>query len=228
MRTTRIVDNGCLDQWRPWRRHFVDALRQSRVTDRPSRFLALAASVVAGLLLAALPRSAWALEGNEDIVVRVTKNGQQVGVDVDCPVDAPASIVWEVLTDYGHMAQFVSNLEHSAIEDSAGDVLRVRQKGKASRGPLTLTFENVREVELVPRREIRSRLISGDLEASYFVTRIVEADGPIHILNSGRYTPNIWVPPIIGPALIEAETQKQFGEIRAEILRRSAMRRPQT
>jgi uncharacterized membrane protein YGL010W len=42
----------------------------------------------------------------------------------------------------------------------------------------------------------------------------------------GRYTPNMWVPPIIGPALITAETQKQFGEIRAEILRRSAMARP--
>jgi hypothetical protein len=205
----------------------VDAIRQSRVVDRALRYCALAASGFAALLLAALPSPASALDGNEDIVVRVTKNGQHIGVDVDCPVDAPVSIVWEVLTDYDRMAQFVSNLEQSAIEDSAGDVLRVRQKGRASRGPLTMTFENVREVELVPRREIRSRLISGDLKASDFVTRIVEVDGRIHIVNSGRYTPNIWVPPIIGTALIEAETQKQFGEIRAEILRRSAMRRLQ-
>jgi hypothetical protein len=189
---------------------------------------AFAASAFAALLLVVLPLSAWAFDGNEDIGVRVTKNGQHIGVDVDCPVDAPASIVWEVLTDYDHMAQFISNLEHSGIEESAGDVLRVRQKGRASRGPLSVTFENVREVELVPHREIRSRLVSGDLKASDFVTRIVEVDGRIRIVNSGRYTPNIWVPPIIGPALIEAETRKQFGEIRAEILRRSEMHRPQT
>jgi len=33
----------------------------------------------------------------------------------------------------------------------------------------------------------------------------------------------VWVPPLIGPAVIEAETRKQFEEIRAEILRRSAL-----
>jgi len=60
------------------------------------------------------------------------------------------------------------------------------------------------------------------------VTRIVVTSEGVNIVNSGRYTPNRWVPPLIGPALIEAETQKQFGEIRTEILRRSAMVRPQT
>jgi hypothetical protein len=34
----------------------------------------------------------------------------------------------------------------------------------------------------------------------------------------------MWVPPLIGPAMIEAETRKQFGEIRTEILRRSERR----
>jgi hypothetical protein len=184
--------------------------------------------VLAALLLAVLPLSTWSATKDQDIVVHVQKDGQHIAVDVDCPVDAPWSVVWEVLTDYDHMAQFISNLEFSGIEDRVDDVLRVRQKGKASRGPMTLTFDNIREIELVPQREIRSRLISGDLKASDFTTRIVEATGIVHIVNSGRYTPNIWVPPLIGPALIEAETQKQFGEIRTEILRRSAMVRPQT
>jgi hypothetical protein len=196
--------------------------------DRFHLVLDVARLMFAALLLVVLPASAWALDGNEDIAVRVVKDGQHIAVDVDCPVDAPVPIVWEVLTDYDHMARFISNLEHSGIEDGAGDVLLVRQKGKASRGPLTVTFENVREVRLVPHREIRSRLVSGDLKASDFVTRIVETGARIHIVNSGRYTPSIWIPPIIGPALIEAETRKQFGEIRAEILRRSALPRPQT
>jgi hypothetical protein len=126
------------------------------------------------------------------------------------------------------MAQFLSNLEYSRIDDRVDNVLRVHQKGKASRGPLTLTFDNVREIELVPYREIRSRLISGDLKPSDFVTRIEETAARVHIVNSGRYTPNIWVPPVIGPALIEAETQKQFGEFRTEILRRNAAVRPPT
>jgi hypothetical protein len=179
------------------------------------------------LLLAAFPLCAWSFTPNQDIVVKVRKDGPQIAVDVDCPVDAPLQIVWEVLTDYAHMPQFISNIQYSVVESAIGNVLRVRQKGKGSRGPLTLTFDMLREVELVPQSEIRSRLISGDLASSDFVTRIVLAADGVHIVNSGRYTPKVWVPPMIGPAVIEAETQKQFGEFRTEILRRSAALRPQ-
>lgn len=170
---------------------------------------------------------AWSFTPNEDIVVKVRRDGSTVEVDVDCPVDAPWRIVWEVLTDYAHMARFLSNIEHSSVEESVGNTLHVRQRGKASRGPLTVTFDLLREVKLVPQTEIHSRLISGDLKTSDFVTRIVMGPEGVHIVNSGRYTPKVWVPPMIGPAVITAETQKQFGEIRTEILRRSAMLRPQ-
>lgn len=180
------------------------------------------------VLLAVLPLGVAAFTPNEDIVVKVRKDGPGVAIDVVCPVDAPWPIVWEVLTDYAHMPQFISNIQYSVVEETTGNVLRVRQKGKASRGPLTLTFDMLREVELVPQSEIRSRLISGDLKSSDFVTRIVQAKDGIQIVNNGRYIPKMWVPPVLGPAMIEAETQKQFGEFRAEILRRSASARPQS
>ncbi len=182
--------------------------------------------ILAAILLTALPFCAWCLETHQDIVVHVLLDGEQVTVEVDCPVDAPRMIVWEVLTDYDHMARFISNLEYSSIEGGSDNVLRVHQKGKASRGPLTLTFDNIREIELVPYDEIRSRLISGDLKTSIFVTRLVEVSTRLHIVNSGRYTPNMWIPPLLGPALIESETQRQFGELRTEIIRRSAMLHP--
>ena len=184
--------------------------------------------LVAALLLAVAPVCAWSAGTDQDIAVQVRKDGQNIVVDVDCPIDAPWPVVWEVLTDYDHMAQFISTLEHSGVTARTDNVLRVHQNGKAGRGFLTLTFDNVREVELVPYREIRSRLISGDLKASAFTTRIVEVDQRVHIVNSGTYTPRFWVPPVIGPALIRAETQKQYGEIRTEIMRRSAVARPKT
>jgi hypothetical protein len=194
----------------------------------PRRRRLIVAGAVAAVMLAVLPGPAWSLDTNQDIVVHVQRDGPHVAVDVDCPVDAPWPIVWEVLTDYDRMAEFVLNLEHSGVTDRVDNVLRVHQSGRVSRGPMTMAFDNVREVVLVPFREIRSRLISGDLKASNFVTRIVEVDSRIHIVNSGRYTPNIWVPPVIGPLLIEEETRKQYGQIRTEILRRSALPRPPT
>ena len=74
----------------------------------------------------------------------------------------------------------------------------------------------------MPLTEIRSHLIKGNMQTSEFTTRVVDDGTQVHILNNGRFVPNVWVPPVIGPSAIEAETRKQFDEIRAEILRRNA------
>jgi hypothetical protein len=176
-----------------------------------------------GIALLALPPAQAATPGPaDDIAVEVHKNGAEVTVRVDCPVRAPRAVVWEVLTDYDHMASFVTNLTVSELRARDGDTLQVFQRGSAARGPFSFSFENLREIRLVPQREIRSRLISGTLKASEFTTRVVDDGDGVHILNSGRFTPEVWVPPVVGPAVIEAETRKQFDEIRSEILRRIA------
>lgn len=163
--------------------------------------------------------SAWCA-GEPDIDVRVQQRGSWIVIDVALPVAATAMETWNVITDYDNMTRFVANLELSKIVDRDGNTLTVAQKGKASRGLLTFSFENVREIVLVPYREIRSRMISGDLEASEFTTRIVDHGASSEITNHGEFLPKIWVPPLIGPALIAEQTRAQFGELRAEILRR--------
>ena len=181
-------------------------------------------SVVFGLGLLALLHvpPAWSAD-DADIDVHVRQVGRQVIVDVALPVDAAASEAWRVLTDYDNMATFISNLEVSKVVDRDGNTLTVMQKGKASRGPLTFSFENVRQIVLTPYSEIRSHLISGDLEASEFMTRLIDHGASVGITNHGEFIPNVWVPPLIGPAMIAAETRKQFAQLRTEILRRKAL-----
>ena len=166
--------------------------------------------------------AAAAAAPDADIAVVVRKDKETIFVDVDCPVRAPLPVIWEVLTDYDHMSGFISGLEYSAIEGRRDNLLIVRQKGTGKLGLFSFTFENVREVEIVPAVEIRSHHISGDLESSTFTTRVIDVDGTPHIINIGRYVPRQWVPPLVGPALIGGETRKQFADIRAEILRRSS------
>jgi len=180
------------------------------------------ACVVAALFLAIAPTAGWSAGDTADIVVHARRDGSAVVVDVDCPVHAPRAVIWDVLTDYDNMPRFISNLEQSVVRIRTGDRLLVYQKGKASRGPLTFPFENVRDIELVPQREIRSRMVSGNAAPAEFSTRIEDRGTVLHIIHGGRYTPDIWVPPVIGPSLIEMETRKQYGEIRDEILRRGA------
>jgi len=182
-------------------------------------------------VVVALALLAWAAQAappadEADISVRARTDGERVLIDVDFSVAATAVETWAVLTDYDNMAGFVSGLQASRIINREGDTLVVLQKGNASRGPLSLSFENVREIVLAPMTEIRSRLLSGTFTASEFTTRVVDHGDSTQIVNHGEFIPNIWVPPVIGPPLIEAETRKQFQELRAEILRRKTAGAP--
>jgi hypothetical protein len=176
----------------------------------------------AAVVLALVCAPAFAQPDERDIAVHVQQDGSQIIVDVRLPVAATALETFAVATDYDHMASFVSNLESSRIIERAGNTLTIEQKGRASRGPLSFAFQNVREIVLTPPHEIRSRLVSGDLKASEFTTSVIDHGASAEIVNHGTFIPKTWVPPIIGPALIEAETRKQFAELRAEVLRRKA------
>lgn len=171
------------------------------------------------LALMAVAQGVAAAE-DADIAVHVRQNGNHIAVDVDLPVHATAMQTWNVMTDYENMAKFVSNLQVSRIIGHDGNRLLVMQKGKAGRGLLSFSFENVREVILTPHSEIRSHLISGDLEVSEFTTRVVDQGESSEIVNHGEFVAKVWVPPVIGPAVIEAETRQQFQQLRAEIMRR--------
>lgn len=164
--------------------------------------------------------AATAAPSADPIQVNVQKRGAIVVVDVQTEVAADLATAWAVLTDYEHMADFISNLKTSVVLTRQGNRLEVLQAGEAKKGPLSFSFETTRAVELVPDREIRSHLIKGGFRSYDFTTRIVDNGSGVTILNHGEYWPNVWVPPIIGPAMIESETRKQYGEIRAEILRR--------
>ena len=94
----------------------------------------LAAAVALCAALAALAASAAG--PTDDIAVHVEKAGSAVRVRVDCPVAAPSAVAWDVLTDYDHMARFVTNLSASTVRLRFGDRLQVHQKGKVERGPL--------------------------------------------------------------------------------------------
>src|ERR1700682_2474954 len=187
---------------------------------RTLRVLILALSLGVPLALAQAPLRADP-QAASDIVVHVKKDGATIIVDVEMAVQVPPLAAWDVLTDYDHMAQFVTNVQSSKITDRKGNTLVVAQKSGTAFGLLKFSFDNVREVELVPHSEIRSNLISGDMKASAFTTRIVSDGGGARVFNHGEFVPTMWVPPVIGTAFLEAETRRQFHELRNEMMRRT-------
>lgn len=189
-------------------------------TDRvvAHRIIGTAGRRAAALLAVLAVWPAWC--GAQPIEVRVEKRGEMVVVDVEASVAAASHQAWAVLTDYDHMASYLSTLKSSAIVRRDGNSLQVEQTGEAHRAFLHFTFRSLRSVELVPPREIRSHLISGDFKSYVFTTRLADKGTHTQISHHGEYVPINWVPPGIGPALIKEETTKQYQELIAEMLRR--------
>ncbi len=159
----------------------------------------------------------------QDIEVSAKKVSSMVVIDVSMLVAATPREAWDVLTDYDRMPQFLPNLQSSKILSKSPTRLEVAQKGGATHGPISITFDVVRDVQLKPYAEIVSHVISGDLKKVDGTTRLAPEGEGTRITFHSESIPNVWVPPGIGPTLIENETREQFGGIRAEILRRKTV-----
>ncbi len=157
----------------------------------------------------ALSVQAAPVPDDEGIEVNVDRRGAKIIVDMQFSIAATPLEAWPVRTDYEHIAAFVSNLKSSVVLRRNDNTLEVEQSGEAKRGLLAYPFETVRAVELVPFEEIRSTLVKGKFKSYSFTAGIVDDGTAVSVIKHGEYEATTWVPPIVGPALIEAETRKQ-------------------
>ena len=157
---------------------------------------------------------------DEDIEVKVQVVGENVIVDLSLVVPATRQQVWSVLTDFGHMAGFISNLKESRIISVSEGTRNIFQRGSAKYGPLNFPFESTREMRLIPFDEIRSRMISGNMRKMEGTTRLADEGTQTRIIYHTDSIPGVWIPPIVGKVFIEHEIREQFREIRSEIIKR--------
>lgn len=175
--------------------------------------------VIVALLLALGLGVAWP-SADGDIEVRVQVEGGVVRVAASLRVDAEPAETWAVMTDFDRMANFISNLKSSRVVSRSGNALVVAQAGQAGVGPLTFKFESTREIRLWPFEGVQSRMLKGNMERFEGITRFVPEAGGTRILYQSESVPGKWIPPVVGPKVIERETREQLSEFRAEILRR--------
>jgi carbon monoxide dehydrogenase subunit G len=155
-----------------------------------------------------------------DIQVRVDRRDDLLIVDASLSVHASPAEAWAVLTDFDHMARFISNLQVSRVLSASGNTLQVEQKGKSSGGPFSIAFESVKEYDLKPFESIHTRLVSGSFKKFEGKMHLVAQGEDTRLEYHGESIPEMWIPPLVGLALVRSEIREQFGELRDEILRR--------
>lgn len=83
-------------------------------------------------------------------------------------VNAPASLVWDVITDYDRLAEFIPNLassERIRLPDTApSNIIRVRQVGYKNMFYMCLHAESVMDLVEKPYSEVQFRQVAGDVQ----------------------------------------------------------------
>ena len=157
-----------------------------------------------------------------DINVRVKVDGPVVLVDVDFFVPASQQEIWAVITDFDHASRFIDKLHESRVISRGPGSMVVAQKGTMGFGPFSMQLETVSEISLIPYEKIQSRLISGNMKRLDADTTLFVETGGTRFVYRVQSIPDIWIPPLIGPAMIELEARHRFRQLVDEILRRKA------
>ena len=162
-------------------------------------------------------------DSDEAIDVTVRIRGDEVIVDVNFHVRDTPQEAWAVMTDYDHATAFISKLERSVILWRSDQLLLVSQKGTMGYGPFSLTLDTVSEIRLTPFERMQARLVSGNMKKNDATTRLIADATGTRIVHHMESIPDVWMPPIIGRALVEFETRARFRQLVGEMLRRKAL-----
>jgi len=169
--------------------------------------------------------------------VPVTASAQQVSIETSGEVGVVTvrasaemrvdpSIVWSVISDYDHLAEFIPDMNGSRVVQLDGDKLLVEQTGEFGilffRQPVEVTLSVVES----PMRRIVAHAVGGNLremEGRYELENL--PTGAVRLLYEGRVVPDFPVPPIIGTMVVRSVLSRQFTAMVKEIMRRDAWAR---
>jgi len=167
----------------------------------------------------------WAVSASaaQDLSVETQRRGAAVEVRAYALVDAAHATVWNTVTDYDRLAQFVPGMHSSRIVGRRDAALVVEQRGETR----FLFFVYPVNVTLLatprPPDAVDVHLLRGNLKR-LDGTYHLEAAGPgrIALRWTGLVEPD-QLPPLLGELVMRATIRAQFDGMVREIERREAL-----
>jgi carbon monoxide dehydrogenase subunit G len=161
---------------------------------------------------------------NNDIEITIQNDGEQIVVDATFTVPVKPQLVWETLTDFDSIQNFISSVQSSKIINRKENILYVSQDSIIKISFFTFSFESTRQINLFPFWKIRERMIKGNMRKMEETTQLLLEGDQTRITYHANIVPDMWMQKFIGQVFIEYEAREQFQEIIEEILRRERKR----
>jgi len=161
----------------------------------------------------------------DDVAVESRRREDALEVVCRAIVEAPSDIVWQTLTDYDRLAEFIPGMRSSRVLERRGAAAVVEQSGEA--GLLFLSFPI--EVTLVsterPPYALEVRMLKGNLKRLDGAYRIEpQGRGRVLLVWNG-IVEALSMPPLLGEFVMRSNIEDQFRGMVREIERRAALQR---
>lgn len=177
------------------------------------------ASVAPHLLLVCLTGFAAAAQASE-VTVHVTRNGETFHIEASAEFEGTVARTWQVLTDYGRLAEFVPDMQASRVVSRDGHRAVVEQKGEAR----VLFFSFPIDVRLAvtehPYDRVVSRAVAGNFREMRGAYTLEAGQGRILLSYQGSMVPDFFIPPLIGTLALRHNVEATFRALVSEIVRR--------
>ena len=161
----------------------------------------------------------------DDVTVEAKRKDEALEVVCRALLDAPLELVWQTLTDYGRLAEFIPGMRKSRIVERRGAVVVVEQSGEARFLFMTFPVEvTLVSTERAPHA-IDVSMQKGNLKRLDGGYRIEPQAGGRLLLTWDGVVEALSMPPLLGEMLMRANVEDQFRGMVREIERRDALRR---
>jgi ribosome-associated toxin RatA of RatAB toxin-antitoxin module len=152
--------------------------------------------------------------------VAVTRLGEGYLVQVRMEVMGHQRLTWQVLTDYENLPLFVPGMLSSRIVSRNGDPMLLEQKGESGVLFFRVVTKTVSRIVETPQSEIRFDLVSGNLKRMQGSWTLIPHDHATIVNYRAELTPELPLPPLIGPAVMSQNVKTMVEGVAREIERR--------
>lgn len=157
-----------------------------------------------------------------EVAVHVTRNGEAFHVDASAEFDGTIARTWQVLTDYGRLAEFIPDVQTSRVVSREGNQVQVEQKGEARFLFVSFPIDVRLAITEHPYERIVSRAVAGNFREMRNAYMLETGQGRVLLRYSGRMVPDFYVPPLIGTLVLRHNVETSFHALVDEIERRQA------
>lgn len=136
----------------------------------------------------------------------VTSEDKRYFINIDVVINADADRVYKILTDYNNLTKISDSIEESKVIYSLSDNdHRVKVTTSACVTFFCKTIVQVQDVEQLSGMIIISTTLpdKSDVDYAHARWKITSEDGLTRVRFNADLKPSFWIPPLIGPPLIE-------------------------